>query len=70
MLDELFHLAILAKVNRPDGPDRRWCMNRSQPVKIPTHGPSSPDGVRRRPATLSHLVEDVACEDGLSPLPC
>jgi len=31
---------------------------------------SPPDGVRRRPATLSHLIEDVACEDGRSPLPC
>ncbi len=28
---------------------------------------SPPDGVRRRPAPLSHLIEDVACEDGLSP---
>jgi hypothetical protein len=29
---------------------------------------SPPDGERRRPSTLSHLIEDVACEDGLSPL--
>src|SRR5687768_8327720 len=47
-----------------------WCMNRSQPVKIPTHTPSSRDGVRRRRATLRHLVENVASEDGLSPLSC
>jgi hypothetical protein len=31
--------------------------------------PVTSDGVRRRPAPLRHLIKDVACDDGLSPLP-
>src|SRR5262245_46044915 len=34
----------------------------SSPCRLP------PDRVRRWPATLNHLIEDVACEHGLSPL--
>ena len=35
---------------------------------LPTD-PLTTDSVRRRPTTLSHLIEDVTCEDGLRLLP-
>ena len=35
---------------------------------LPT-GPLTTDSVRRRPTKLSHLIEDVTCEDGLRLLP-
>ena len=39
------------------------------PQRVLPTDPSTTDRVRRRPTKLSHLIEDVTCEDGLSLLP-
>ncbi len=39
------------------------------PQRVLPTDPSTTDRVRRRPTKLSHLIENVTCEDGLSLLP-
>ena len=47
----------------------RCCMNRS-PHRSRSTAPSPTDAVRHWPAQPSHLIQDVAREDDLSPPPC
>ena len=43
--------------------------SKTDPQRPRPRDPSTTDSVRRRPPKLSHLIEDVTCEDGLSLLP-
>ena len=43
--------------------------SKTDPQRPRPRDPSTTDSVRRRPTKLSHLIEDVTCEEGLSRLP-
>ena len=43
--------------------------SKTDPQRLLPTDPLTTDSVRRRPTKLSHLIEDVTCEDGLRLLP-
>ncbi len=63
-----FETASIIRRNT-DGADRRCCTNRNWPARCQPTGPSPADAIRRWPAKVGHPIQDLATEDGLTPLP-
>ena len=56
-------------ISQPIAEARRCCTNRHRPARYPPTGSSPADAIRHGSAEGGHPIQDLAAEDGLTPLP-